>query len=59
VPPESQQAPQDAAAVDIERIVREHVNQATVAYKPWYVWGDSRAFVVRGRPWLEVRFGTG
>lgn len=53
VPPESQQAPQDAAAIDVERIVQEHLAQATEPYKPWYVLGPSRSFVVRGRPWLE------
>ena len=49
--PEMQQptTASDVAVVDVERIIREHMGAAATTYKPWWILGDGKFFLVQVR----------
>ncbi|KAM0751298.1 hypothetical protein T439DRAFT_313608 [Meredithblackwellia eburnea MCA 4105] len=49
--PEEQKALEDRCKEILEKEAQDAV--AVRGYKPWFVMGESRVFLVKGKPWLE------
>ena len=46
-PEEAKALSSDVAAVNVEKLVRRHMGEASKTYKPWYIWGDGKFYLVQ------------
>ena len=37
----------------VESWLREQLSKSVNQYKPWYIYGQSSVFIVKGQPWIE------